>query len=86
MDTKERAKELIEKYKPYVYCFSGSGMLVNQEDEHVIFINAKGCALVAVDEIINTLNNDIRDIDVVGNVLLDLIKYWVEVKQEIINL
>ena len=44
---------------------------------------AKGCALIAVDEIINTLNSDIRDLDVRGNILLDLIEYWTEVKQEI---
>ena len=45
--------------------------------------NATISALLAVDEIINTLNYDIRDIDVRGNILLDLIDYWREVKQEI---
>ena len=44
---------------------------------------AKQCALIAVDETIRTLNEDIRDLDVRGNVLLDLIEYWREVKQEI---
>jgi hypothetical protein len=44
---------------------------------------AKQCAIIAVDEIINTLNFDIRDLDVRGNILLDLIKSWREVKQEI---
>lgn len=43
----------------------------------------KQCALIAVEETINTLNYDIRDLDVRGSVLLDLIKYWREVKQEI---
>lgn len=43
----------------------------------------KQCALVAVEEIIQTLNYDLRDIDVVGNNLFDLIKYWREVKTEI---
>jgi hypothetical protein len=47
------------------------------------FIEAKKCALIAVDEIIKTLNYDIKDLDVRGNILLDLIKYWREVKQEI---
>ena len=46
----------------------------------------KQCALLAVEETINTLNYDIRDLDVRGSVLLDLIKYWREVKQEIENL
>ncbi len=49
-------------------------------------IQAKLCAIVAVDEILLTLNKDIRDLDVVGNVLLDLIEYWQEVKKEIENL
>jgi hypothetical protein len=49
-------------------------------------IQAKLCAIVAVDEILLTLNKDIRDLDVVGNVLLDLIEYWQEVKKEIENI
>lgn len=48
-----------------------------------VFGGVKRCALIAVDEIIRTLNEDIRDIDVRGNILLDLIDYWREVKQEI---
>ena len=44
---------------------------------------AKLCALIAVDITIRTLNEDIRDLDVRGNILLDLIDYWREVKQEI---
>jgi len=44
---------------------------------------AKQCALIAVDFTIQTLIQDIRDVDVRGNILLDLINYWVDVKQEI---
>lgn len=44
---------------------------------------AKECALIAVDRIINTLNHDIRDLDVRGNILLDLIKYWRQVREEL---
>ncbi len=44
---------------------------------------AKELALIAVNEIIRTLNEDIRDLDVRGSVLLDLIEYWQEVKKEI---
>jgi hypothetical protein len=36
-----------------------------------------------VDEIIQTLNYDIKDLDVRGSVLIDLIEYWRQVKQEI---
>lgn len=43
----------------------------------------KQCCYIAVDEIINTLNFDIKDLDVRGSVLIDLIHYWREVKNEI---
>ena len=32
---------------------------------------------------LNTLNYDIKDLDVRGSILLDLIEYWQEVKTEI---
>ena len=67
MTPKEKAKELIDKFL----------------DQSLWMYQAKGCALIAVDEIIKTLNEDIKDINVVGNVLLDLIEYWKQVKQEI---
>ena len=67
MTPKDKAEELVEKFT------SISG-----------FIRfSKLYALLAVDEIIQTLNYDIRDLDVRGNILLDLIDYWREVKQEI---
>ena len=43
----------------------------------------KECCNIAVDEIIQTLNYDIRDLDVRGSVLIDLIIYWRQVKEEI---
>ena len=78
MTPKEKAEELIkkfiiptEKWNP----INGDGYYND--------INAsKQCALVAVDEIIQTLNWDIRDLDVRGSVI-DLIVYWREVKGEI---
>ena len=74
MTTKEKAKELVEKY----YSFG-----INKEGQTLSWYECKQCALISVDEIINTLNYDIRDLDVRGNILLDLIKFWREVKQEI---
>ena len=68
MTPKDKAIELVNKY---LQIYDGR---VKQ---------AKQCALIAVDEIITTLNYDIRDIDVRGSVLLDLINYLQEVKQEI---
>jgi hypothetical protein len=49
---------------------------------------AEECALVGVERIIYILKNEIKDIDVRGNVLFDLIKYYEEVKiesQKIVN-
>jgi len=43
----------------------------------------KECCHIAVDEIIQTLNYDIKDLDVRGSVLIDLIIYWRQVKEEI---
>jgi hypothetical protein len=71
MTPKEKAKELVGKFYvniPLRDC--------DNKRPHKL-------ALIAVDEILLTLNKDIRDLDVVGSILLDLIKYWQEVKQEI---
>ncbi len=49
------AAELIEKFKPIVYPYIGSSMLVNQEDETVILKNATLCAIIAQEHAVNTL-------------------------------
>lgn len=72
---KERAKDLYEVFFYSIPSFTDEGQL-----EHK---TAKQCALVAVDETIGTLNEDIRDVDVRGNILLELIEYWQEVKKEL---
>ena len=46
-------------------------------------LTVKQCCHHAVDEILDTLNYDIQDLDVRGSVLLDLIIYWKDVKEEI---
>ena len=71
MTPKEQALELVAKYSRV--------LPINQ----TTLLDHKNCALIAVDEIINTLNHDIRDLDVRGSILLDLIKYWRDVQQEI---
>lgn len=75
MTEKEKAEELYEAFYYAIPSFTDEGSL-----EHN---TAKQCALIAVDEIISTLNCDIRDVDVRGNILLDLIDYWQQVKREI---
>jgi len=71
MIPKEKAEELVNKF------------YWRETHHNVSVADSKQCALIAVDETIRTLNEDIRDIDVRGNILLDLIDYWREVKTEI---
>ena len=77
---KQKAKELytlFSKNAKYWDCYNDSPLEID---------HTKQCVLIAVDEIINTLNCDIRDLDVRGSVLLDLIQYWKEVKEELLKM
>jgi len=66
MTPKEKAQELFDKYFEFVEAYSVQGQ----------YENAKQCALIAVDEIL----------DIVKHIDVDSEDYWQEVKQEIINL
>ena len=70
MTPKEKAKELFDKY--FVICQEFT-------EEIQCSIQAKQCALVTVDEIINSKHawNKTKSV---------FVNYWQEVKQEIINL
>lgn len=72
MTPKEKAEQLTFYYWDLNFC---NGVTTHDW--------AKEGALFAVNEIIRTLNEDIRDLDVRGSVLLDLIEYWQEVEKEI---
>jgi hypothetical protein len=77
---KQKARELLHKFYlslPNNGGFTGINNIHDRWDE------GKKCAIMTTNEIINTLNMDIRDLDVRGSVLLDLIQHWREVKQEI---
>jgi hypothetical protein len=78
MTPKEKAEELYKK-------IDDADLVGSTDWVGCAFLDTKKCALIAVDEILLTLNEDIKDLNVVGNVLLDLIKYWQEVKQEILK-
>ena len=71
MTPKEKAQELVDKFRNEITSFLGDNMKK---------INAKKCALVAVDEILFLLefNLDFR--------MERSITYYLEVKQEIQNL
>ena len=78
MTPNERAEELVNKYKPYVYPYVGSSYLTGDEYPEQILSYAKKCALIAVDEILKVASfyNDSQA----------EVTYWQEVKQEIENL
>jgi hypothetical protein len=80
MTPKEKAEQLISNFSPYVYCYMGSGMLTNTCDDEAIKMNAKQCALIAVDEILEEFDHLAWDDETYGNTKM---KYWQEVKQEI---
>ena len=70
MTPKEKAQELFDKYATYVVMWTGGIEVENQ--------NCKQCALIAVDEIIKSLD-DVLHPNPFG-------QYWNKVKQEIKNL
>jgi hypothetical protein len=97
-ERKEKLKELMEKdilnltpakqlINKFYYQLPNNGYL----NEGLLscdkrYKEAIACAIVCVEEIIGTLNRDIRDLDVRGNVLLDLIEYWREIETELIQI
>lgn len=74
MTPKEKAKQLIEKFEPYVYPYRGSSMLTNTQSDSVILENSKICAAFTVDELITELS-----------LKRNSTEYWIEVKKEIEN-
>lgn len=68
MTPKEKAQELVDKFRNEITSFLGDNMKK---------INAKKCALIAVDEILN-INSVDKD--------FSLSFYWQDVKDEIKNL
>lgn len=93
MKPKEKAQELVSKFKDHVNPYIGSGMLSNTHDDNAILFQSKQCALILVDEILNLIETlhkpeycsfysseeDVKD----G---YEVIAYWQEVRTEIENL
>jgi hypothetical protein len=75
MKAKEKARELVNKYNSLQVNFFG--------DQAPSYGYAKRCALIAVEEILDSYTNEKSN----GFIISDkIILYWEEVKQEIINL
>ena len=79
MTPKEKADGLINKFIPHIAGADRYNSTLNLYDKDI----AKQCALIAVDEIIRTLNCDLQESDLRGLGLINLILYWMEVKKEI---
>ena len=75
MNTNQKSEELIGKYNLLVPIEFG-GM-----DKNL----AIQCALIAVDEIINSLENYGKESDELQNMENDF-RYWQEVRQELLNM
>ena len=72
MTPKEKAKELVEKFS-------------DLEDGEMYIGKSKECALIAVDEIINSLENYGKESDELQNMENDF-RYWQEVKEELLKM
>ncbi len=80
----QKAKELVKKFSPFVYCYSGSDMLANQPSDSVILMFSKLCAETAVDELIKSYEG--LDVDELIEYFKETEKeYWQKVKAEIAN-
>lgn len=76
MTIEQQAKELVTKY-----LVSFPKYVTDYKD--AALEQAKQCAIICCETTIKTLREDIRDLDVRGNVLLDLIDRWQQVKNYI---
>ena len=80
MTPKEKAEELVNKFKDHVNPYIGSGMLSNTYDDKAILYQSKQCALICVDEMIahNPIYPNTADWDECGGSH----KYFYEAKME----
>ena len=77
MTQKQKAKELVDRFRDYSYEYE----VINSEEDTQDW-NAKQCALICVDEMIDRFQH-IPDVYCLGSIIIDEIKYLQEIKQEI---
>lgn len=86
MNEKEKAQELVEKFKDYVHGYLGSSMLTNTEYPEVILMQAKKVAMMVVDEIMQEVQNGQRlDWITEREKGREYVIYWASVRAEILN-
>lgn len=77
MTPKEKAKELVEAFKPYAYYSETES---SQKKEIYVTASAKQCAMIAVNELIDEASdNFVR----ANRRPLSNTEYWLQVKKEI---
>ena len=84
MSEKEKAQELVEKFKDYVHGYIGSSMLSNNEYPELILSQAKKVATIVVDEILQEIRLG-QKLDWIQERRegQEYIVYWAKVKAEI---
>lgn len=88
MNPQEKAKELVDKFKSIQVSYSDSFSGTMEESE-MDYIVAKKCALIAVDEIINSEPSEPYDggyYELISDRQDEVSKYWQNVKEAITNL
>jgi hypothetical protein len=86
MSEKEKAQELVEKFKDYVHGYVGSSMLTNTEYPDQILSQAKKVATIVVDEILSEIRNCQKfDWVIERQGGKEYIDYWQNVKYEVSN-
>ena len=78
---KEKARELVDKFEPYVIRYTQDDVVGYLDQETPILEYQKQCALIAVDEI-DDIYQKLTPKDDPYYFLLEL-EYWQEIKQEI---
>ena len=76
MTPKEKAKELFKKY----YCMSNHS---KSKVKIIEFETAKKCAIIAIDEILKTFDNEWTKLDFWTGELNGTIDFWKLVRQEV---
>ena len=76
MTPKEKAKELVDRFSEYSHTDFNYSRGGYQADTQIQ--NAKQCALIAVDEILQMVDETMQ-----GWLDADIIAYWKQVKEEI---
>jgi hypothetical protein len=84
MSPKEKANQLVEKFKDYVHGYVGSSMLSNTEYPEQILSQAKKVATIVVDEILQEISQG-RKLDWIHERKegQEYIVYWATVKADI---